>query len=238
VSATEDNAAEPVSTSEDSDEYDDVEVNDSAEIINPVITAGSADDVAVTAYFPEHPDRKIPIGQPVDLIVGLHNKGGVDFNITMMTAQLRSKYDWSFLVRNFSVSHVGQMLPAGSQISHTYRFITDNRLDPVDVILTGYALYNNTFGNDFESVFYNNTISLVDTSSGFDLTTILTYLMIVGALAGVVFGVVKLAGGKKKRGSSGAASSEQGSSSSWEEGLLSTSSSKKADKNKASKKKN
>ncbi len=50
------------------DEYDDSEVAESV--------GGSASDVFMTAQFVEHADRKVPLGQPVDLLVGFFNKVG------------------------------------------------------------------------------------------------------------------------------------------------------------------
>jgi len=148
---------------------------------------GPAADIDTSALFPGHPDKKLPIGQEVTVLVQVANRGNSDFNITHIGAHLHSPFDFSYYIQNFTAREVSVLVEDKEQVAVQYSFRPDKSLDPVDIWLSGYIVYNDTKGNQYRSTFFNGTVELVDASSGFDFSHMFTYVLVAAAIGLVAY---------------------------------------------------
>jgi len=152
---------------------------------------GSAhSDVKTVVYFPDHPDKKLPVGEMVTALIGFTNIGESYFNITFIGAFFHSPFDHSYFIQNFSRIPVGVVIDGGRQVTLEYRFVPDKSLEPVEFLLTGYVEYNDTQTDRvFRTGWVNVTVQLVEKSADFSLGNIFSYVMLFGG-----FGVLGYVG--------------------------------------------
>lgn len=162
-------------------------------------TLPSSGDLFTTIYFPSLADSTPPssssssssvskffVGEEVHAIVGVSNTGSRPYNLTYMTGSLHSPYDFSYYIQNFTVSLIGTVVDAGSEISVDFKFKTDPNLEPLQFQLEAYFLYNTTDEREvFRTTFFNETIELVEKNSDFTTRTLFSYLMVLLVLGAI-----------------------------------------------------
>jgi hypothetical protein len=163
----------------------DAEVEEEEDEDEDVDKVSSHPDIATSFYFPENPERKLKIGELTYVIVGVHNRGSNTFNLTGVGASLHSPKDYSYTIQPMQPRGV-QPVPLGPQMQATleYSFYTDPNLDPLDLVFTGYVGYNNSRNRAFVTLFFNETVSLVEVPKPLDLQSVLQ-LGVIAAVLGV-----------------------------------------------------
>merc|ERR1711991_465190 len=63
--------------------------------------------VDTTVLFQTHPDKQLPPGERIDLLVGFQNHAETEFNVTHVFASLVHANDFSFYVENYTVFEYG-----------------------------------------------------------------------------------------------------------------------------------
>jgi len=165
----------------DSTKPDDEEVDDSEGL-----SLKASPDILTTVHFPEQSDKKFSIGGDVQVLLGLHNKGKDDFNISYIGASLHSPFDLTYHIQNFSWVEVGATVKSGEEHTFGYTFRPDPRLEPLEFWLTAFVYYNNTeTGAEFKSTFYNSTIELIERPTDMNARRVFTYFLAIAA-AGIV----------------------------------------------------
>jgi len=158
----------------------DEEIDEDAAILK------SASDLLTTVYFPEQPDKKFPIGGDIQVLVGLHNKGKNDYNISYIGASLHSPFDLAYYIQNFSWIQVDASVLAGTEHTFAYTFRPDQRLEPLEFWLSAFVYYNNSeTSQEYKSTFFNATIELAERPSDMNFRRIFTYFLAFAA-AGLV----------------------------------------------------
>ena len=149
----------------------------------------SSEDVSVSFYYPEHDGHgtKLPVNDVVTVLCHFSNEGESILNVTAAMGSLNMAHDFNFYVQNFSFKPVGLVVPPNEEMTLTYEFIMDPRLDTTqDYTLAHSVFYENADKPDewYTSTFYNSTVELYTTEADVDLETI---AMILFALVATVF---------------------------------------------------
>ena len=123
----------------------------------------------------------------VTVLCHFSNEGESTLNVTAAMGSLNMAHDFNFYVQNFTFKPVGLVVPPNEEMTLTYEFIMDPRLDTTqDYTLAHSVFYENVAKPEdwYTSTFYNSTVELYTTEAEVDLETI---VMIIGALIGTVF---------------------------------------------------
>lgn len=190
VRAEDDEEEEEVSVSEETPEatatFDDEEYVDDLSA-----------DVTTTYLLPNNLDKKLPIGQPVTLLINFINNGQEVINVTNVGAFLHSPFDFNYYIQNFTAKPVvGGIVGPLSQISLEYEYLADPKLEPLEFWMSAFVEYN-AEGSDtvYRNVVFNETVSLVNTGSSWDFGMLLSSLLLVVV---AVFGGYSLLTSTKK----------------------------------------
>jgi len=159
-------------------------------------------------------------------LVGFHNKGDSTFNLTAVGAALHSPFDYNYHIQNFTYREVSSIVGGGEEASVEYQFTPDKSLEPLEFHLSASLYYNDTgSGKLFRSTFVNQTIELIEKSSGFDAKTIFTYILAFAGLGLAGYIGINISGSLNRnsstpergtRGSAPTASQAAAAKASWE----------------------
>ena len=151
----------------------------------------ASEDVSVSFYYPNHDGHgsKLPVNDVVTVLCHFSNEGESTLNVTAAMGSLNMAHDFNFYVQNFTFKPVGLVLPPNEEMTFSYEFIMDPRLDTTqDYTLAHSVFYENVAKPEdwYTSTFFNSTVELYTTEAEVDLESI---VMIIGALIGTVFTV-------------------------------------------------
>jgi len=190
-------AVPEANTDGDADETDGEDVQE-AEEAEPVF---ASDSVVTTFYFPDYPEKKLPIGQKVTVLVGFSNRGQTAYNLTAIGAHLHSPFDYNYYIQNFTYREVNSLIEAGEEGSIEYSFTPDKSLEPLEFHLSLALYYNDTAtGQFYRNAIINGTIELIDVSSGFDVKTLFQYILAFAGLGLAAYIGLNLTGSLNKGG--------------------------------------
>ena len=82
----------------------------------------SSPSAVTTVLFPDYPDKSLPAGKVIYVVVGLHNKGDDDFVMETIDASFRYPQDYSYLIQNFTGNQYNLVVQPGSEASFLYAF--------------------------------------------------------------------------------------------------------------------
>lgn len=156
----------------------------------------SAADVEYACLFPDFPDRKFPLGKTIDVLLGFANRGSKSYTVDVVAGYLVSPLDVNFHIQNFTAFAYNVTVKADEESSIRYRFRTDPRLDPREYGVRIDVFYRNELNRTFATSFFNETVQLLDVSSGFDPRSFFGYVAITGVFGLIGFLVYKLIQGK------------------------------------------
>jgi len=144
-------------------------------------------DVATEFIFPRYGDRRLPLGEWIEVLVGFTNKGSASktFNVTYIYGSLRFSQDPNVILQNFSYIHHGEIVRPKRSVSFPWWFMPDSLLEPRDYFLSVSVDYSDEDNLNYTQLFFNDTIYMVDDSE-IDLTYVFTYFLIF-AIAVLVF---------------------------------------------------
>lgn len=163
----------------------------------PVKMLVSSPNFKTNVVFPASPinEKAFKSGDIIDIVLGVTNTGKKTFNITSILASLRYPPDWRLFVQNFTHREYGLIVEPSEQISLVYSFRPDPMLEPRDFGLTAEVFYTDKDDN-YTTVFFNETITLVETIEPFDAQALFTYVGILGIAGLIGFFVYNAAVGK------------------------------------------
>lgn len=137
-----------------------------AEDIQNLLDAGlkPAPGVDTVVFFPKSPDKSITAGEDCEIIVGVSNHGDTHLNVHSVWASLHLPYDHRYRIQNFSAVDFGNAtVPKSVQASFPYSFTVSKYIQPGTFDLVASILYEAN-GQPYQSVFYNGTIEVAETS--------------------------------------------------------------------------
>lgn len=144
-------------------------------------------DVKTSVYFPEQPDGKVPLGDIIVVLVSFFNTGSDAFNVTNIGTSLHSPYDYSYFIQNFTASEPGVIVGPEQQVTLEYRFRPDPALEPVDFLLSGYVTYSDSGYDSYKSIFYNDTIVMVEKPFVLTPSVVVGYSFVIFTFASVAY---------------------------------------------------
>jgi len=161
----------------------DDETEDKTEESNEPDILGPSDNVVTTFIFPDYPDKKLPVGERITVLVGFSNRGQNPFNLSWIAAALHSPFDYNYYIQNFTAREVNAIVEKGEEGSIEYQFTPDKSLEPLEFHLSISLYYNDTVDDQlYVSPILNGTIELVEKSSGLDVKTLFQYILAFAGL--------------------------------------------------------
>lgn len=123
-----------------------------------------AEGVDVVAVLPKYSSKLVPIGEVVEVLVGLRNGGNDALNATHIWGTLSNEN----FVQNLTAQPLGDfyrtgvVVEEGKEASFQYRFMPAVQLPPGPYQVALNVGYESGDGEFFYNTFFNSTIELVE----------------------------------------------------------------------------
>jgi len=143
--------------------------------------------------------KKLPSGEPVEILLVVSNKGDQQFNITHVTASFNYPLDFTYYIQNFTAREYNVALAPGVHTSLAYIFLPDPLLEPRDFGLVVAVHYKDDQGVNYTSIAFNSTVDIVEPTGGVDTQTFFAYLAISAIIGMIGFVGYRVLGSWKKR---------------------------------------
>lgn len=176
------------------DEEVEVEIEDDVdeELENAPVPPAAMFPLHTSYVFPEFPEEKLPIGDVVDVLLGVANNGDQDFTIEAMQGFLVSPVDYSFFLQNFTAFWYNTSVPASHEATTLYRFRSNPNLEPREYALIVQAAFRASDNSTFAYTLFNSTMIFEEVAEGFNPNDIFAYTAIMGTFGLIGFGIFKL----------------------------------------------
>jgi len=182
---TEEEAAEEeeVPTSKEPDEED--EKVDSMQ--GSIRTSTNID---TSFLFTDYPDKDLPAGKPIYLLVGFHNKGDNPFLVQTVDASFRYPQDYSYHIQNFTGTSYNKVVKPGEEASFQYAFHPHESYGGRPFGLTVLMFYKDiTDGIQYGAGVFNETITFKEVDEAFDGETFFLYVLLAAIALLVILGL-------------------------------------------------
>ena len=126
-------------------------------------------------------------GQFIDVLCGFSNTGDKSFNITMLKGSINSPMDYMY-IQNFTEMTPFSEIKEGDQGTLYYRFYPDPNLEPSEYVLTLSVDYIDADKEEFQTVYFNQTVEIVESQSAQDSRTFFGRCLMLVVLAGCALG--------------------------------------------------
>lgn len=146
-------------------------------------------DAVTTVLFPDYPDKSLPAGKPIYVVIGLHNKGDDDFVVDTVDASFRYPQDYSYFIQNFTGTKYNRVVQPGDEASFLYAFHPHESYGGRPFGLTVMMLYKDSDGNQFGNGVFNETITFKEVDETFDGETFFLYVMLAAIALLIIFGL-------------------------------------------------
>jgi len=147
------------------------------------VTYTAHDDLVTQAYFPDYPDKRIPINKEVTMLVSVTNTGRDNLNISFIGAYLHSPYDINYYIQNFTVKPLADYLYPSAQYTIEYTFKADQKLEPLQYWFSAFIMVNGTT-RLYKQTPINGTLDLVLENSDFGLNDVLMWIVSFAIIGG------------------------------------------------------
>lgn len=193
-------ATHGVARADDMEDVEDVQVEPevvpeaeraSPQAIDPFLNPPpAAPGITSQFYFEDRaqPDgvMKLQLGDEVKVLCGLHNGASSPLNVTYQLGMLQS----SLYYQKLAPVTVNAVVDAGEELTLPFSFTPDKTLPPGEFTLSMSAFYEHEY-NMFASTYFNQTVSLVEGDAKLDVQFIGLVVMMLLALAGISFVVMR-----------------------------------------------
>eukprot|EP00794_Sanderia_malayensis_P018673 gene18673-20558_t len=188
-----------VETETDDDSADAADATDATEKVEPEEEQPTDDsattglrispDVELSFLFPSYPDKQLPAGKPISVLVGFTNKGLKDFTIQTMDASFRYPQDYNYYVQNFTGYRYNRLVEGGTEASFEYAFHPHESYGGRPFGLVIVVTYKDEYGADFGGAVFNETVTFQEVEESFDGETFFLYLFLVALALLIIFGL-------------------------------------------------
>jgi len=171
---------------------------------------GPSPDAETTVLFPEYPDKQLPAGKPIKVLIGLSNKGEKDLIVDTIDASFRYPQDYSYHIQNFTASYYSSVVAAGGESTFQYSFYPHESYGGRPFGLTVMMLYKDNEGGEFAAGVFNETVTFKELEDTFDGEQFFMYVFLAAIALLVIFGInYAFVGAKGSKRSKNQAKSEQ-----------------------------
>lgn len=147
----------------------------------------AAPGIELSAWFPSHPQLQFPLGEPVDVVVGVSNAGKEPYNVTDLIGSLHSSAQWKLWVQNFTAVRSNVHLKPGEQTSLRYSLKPDGLLQVREFQVAIHVFYRNLAGTLHHSLAFNRTVDIIELPKWVDLQLLGLLAMFFAAMGGISF---------------------------------------------------
>lgn len=171
----------------------------------------SPDDLTAVYYFPEHPDKQIPAGEIISVVVSARNTGSRPLNLSAITGSINSAAKYEVFIQNFTIGRYFAPLAPGAEASLEYKFRADPVLgsSPAREFQVALHLLYESHGSYYSSTFFNQTVDIGEVPRVVDFDLVWLALTVAALLAAAAhfghaavaerLGLVRGLRGKRKR---------------------------------------
>jgi len=158
-------------------------------------------DAETTVLFPDYPDKQLPAGKPIRVLVGLANKGDNALLVETLDASFRYPQDFSYTIQNFTASLYNGVVQAGEEATFQYQFYPHESYGGRPFGVTIMMFYKDTEGTQFASGVFNETVTFQELEESFDGEQFFLYVLLAAITLLVIFGINYAFTSKGKKGS-------------------------------------
>jgi len=133
----------------------------------------SSPDILTEYVFPNNPDLKFYPGEIVDVVFSMINTGQHPITVDGISATLYYHLDARYAIQNYTLTRSSLVLQPRDDRSLAYRFMPHPMLEVGEFGLYGQVYYHDWENMNYTTVFFNQTIDLVDPPSALDSDTLL-----------------------------------------------------------------
>merc|ERR1712060_12191 len=139
--------------------------------------------VEVASMFSAGSDE-VAAGQPVEMLVGIHNGANVPLTVDAIQGLVNSPLNTFLNVQNLTVSTYKHVVPGQKEVTIKYSFTTDESLVGKEFNLMQTIFYSNG-PHRFSQTFFNSTVLMVEPEDTFDSNTVLLYIQLLMFISGL-----------------------------------------------------
>lgn len=140
--------------------------------VHPLTNMAPAhEEIETGVMLPDHPDKKLPLGEIVTVLCQVQNNADAPFNISAIMGSLNLVHDFNFHIQNFSFTPFGSVVRPGEEITLDYRIMLDPRLMPEEYTVAATVFYTDGKAQ-FSNTFFNETIESYSMEDGMDILSL------------------------------------------------------------------
>eukprot|EP01094_Clydonella_sp_ATCC50884_P017864 TRINITY_DN3196_c0_g1_i2.p1 TRINITY_DN3196_c0_g1~~TRINITY_DN3196_c0_g1_i2.p1 ORF type:complete len:198 (-),score=57.29 TRINITY_DN3196_c0_g1_i2:79-633(-) len=128
----------------------------------------SSPDLVTEYIFPNNVDLKFNPGEIVELVFSMKNVGIHPITVDGMSATLYYTQDARYAIQNYSAVRANLVLQPRDDRALSYRFMPHPMLEVGDYGLYAQVYYHDWENKNYTTVYFNQTIDLVEAPSTFD----------------------------------------------------------------------
>jgi translocon-associated protein subunit alpha len=146
-------------------------------------------DAETTVLFPDYPDKKLPAGKPIFLLVGFHNKGEKEYTVQTLDASFRYPQDYSYHIQNFTGTQYDKTIKPGQEGSFIYAFHPHESYGGRPFGLTVMMFYKDGSGIQYAAGVFNETVTFQEIEESFDGESFFLYVLLGAVALLAIFGL-------------------------------------------------
>lgn len=151
---------------------------------------GPSPYVETAVLFPDYPDKQLPAGKPLYVLVGFHNKHpDRDFIVETLDASFRYPQDYSYHIQNFTAIQYNRLVKSGQEASFQYAFHPHESYGGRPFGLTVMMFYKDEIGEQYAAGVFNETVTFQEIEESFDGETFFLYVLLAATALLVIFGI-------------------------------------------------
>jgi len=149
----------------------------------------SLKDAETTVLFPDYPDKVLPAGKPIRVLVGLANRGDSALLVETLDASFRYPQDYSYTIQNFTASLYNGVVQSGEEASYQYQFYPHESYGGRPFGVTIMMFYKDNEGNQYATGVFNETVTFQELEESFDGEQFFLYVMLAAVTLLIIFGI-------------------------------------------------
>merc|ERR1719334_575578 len=126
---------------------------------------------------------ELPVGRPVEFLIGVINSGDRDFILDHADASFRYPMDYSFTIQNFSKVAYDMTVKPQQEATVMYSFMTAEGWVGRPLGLQINLAYHDADGQEFMESVFNNTVNIIEVDEGLDGETFFLYMFLTAFTA-------------------------------------------------------
>ncbi|PNH04580.1 Translocon-associated protein subunit alpha [Tetrabaena socialis] len=154
---------------------------------HPLTNLPASGEIATGVFFPDYPlSRHFPAGQPVKVVLGVHNDASEPYNVSAIMGSLNNAQQFGTYYWNFTQQLYFQIVEPSKELSVEYTFLPPKDLPPNDYQVALTVFYEAADG--FKSTtFFNQTVTVIEMKQLIDWKLIFLYAIFIGLVFVGVF---------------------------------------------------